>query len=157
MIVMHRTRCALRMPSTALLPLLVLLLMMAAVSTVDLLGTKRVTAAKWLEDRSRRADDAGTRATGRGAAGSTRVHARQVLPLANRSLIYRLAADFGADPTGDADSSDAIEHALAAMWANPPQQVKDLVPLPALRASAKFITCPTNCTWYKLQGILART
>jgi len=36
--------------------------------------------------------------------------------------LYRLATDFGADPTGKADASDAIEKALTTIWAHPPAQ-----------------------------------
>ena len=36
--------------------------------------------------------------------------------------LYKLATDFGADPTGKADASDAIEKALTAIWAHPPAQ-----------------------------------
>ena len=36
--------------------------------------------------------------------------------------LYKLATDFGADPTGKADASDAIEKALTTIWAHPPAQ-----------------------------------
>ena len=36
--------------------------------------------------------------------------------------LYRLATDFGADPTGKVDASDAIEKALTTIWAHPPAQ-----------------------------------
>ena len=36
--------------------------------------------------------------------------------------LYKLATDFGADPTGKLDASDAIEKALAIIWAHPPAQ-----------------------------------
>ena len=36
--------------------------------------------------------------------------------------LYRLATDFGADPTGKIDASDAIEKALTTIWAHPPAQ-----------------------------------
>ena len=63
------------------------------------------TAAGWLAERSRRSCTP---------------------PVANASVrVYRLAADFGGDPTGVHDASAAFDKALAAVWAHPSEAKND--------------------------------
>ena len=61
------------------------------------------TAAGWLAERSSRATP----------------------PAKTSGRAYRLATDFGADPSGHADASDAFDAALAELWAHPSEAQND--------------------------------
>lgn len=96
------------MVSTRFLATCWLLLLVTQCSDTSAVPT--TTAAQWLSERS----------SSPGGRSSSLLVNRRAPPPANEKFVYRLATDYGADPTGTADSSDAIDRALVDMWAHPP-------------------------------------
>eukprot|EP01050_Picozoa_sp_SAG11_P029834 SAG11_NODE_8560_length_1000_cov_1.857936_1_plen_271_part_00 len=116
-------RATMLLPHFTWLPML--LLAAAETSAVP----QRSTIAQWLSERASRAAGAARTTSTRSSTSRLSTVSSNVArggPRAprptNESLVYRLAADYGADPTGHTDSSDAIERALADMWSQAPLQ-----------------------------------
>ena len=61
------------------------------------------TAAGWLAERDSRATP----------------------PAKTTGRVYRLASDFGADPSGHTDAADAFDAAFAELWAHPSEATND--------------------------------